>query len=194
MKGVAPNGSMLASSILLIMELPAIEAARPALKPAWEHARHTNTQHRTERRVGQTMAAWQCPRVCRVEAATQRVRSGNSVIVRLPGQMMRVLSTGRFSLLVVNGVMLKEPQDWVLRLTRLSVGEQGLLAAEQRTNIYRSHRLEPNTIQLHSGITRTFCFLLPTENMLINMLTCWFFCSRSWKWTWGQLTLQFLTL
>lgn len=38
MKGVAPNGSMLASSILLIMELPAIEAARPALKPT-----HTQT-------------------------------------------------------------------------------------------------------------------------------------------------------
>ena len=31
--GVAPNGSMLASNILLIIELPAIEAARPALKP-----------------------------------------------------------------------------------------------------------------------------------------------------------------
>lgn len=42
---------------------------------------------------------------------------------------MRVLSTGRFSLLVVKGVMVKEPQDWVLRLTLLSVGEQGLLAA-----------------------------------------------------------------
>lgn len=37
MKGVAPNGSMLASSILLIMELPAIEAARPALKPTHKH-------------------------------------------------------------------------------------------------------------------------------------------------------------
>ncbi len=33
MKGVAPKGSMLASSILLIMELPAIEAARPARRP-----------------------------------------------------------------------------------------------------------------------------------------------------------------
>lgn len=31
--GVAPNGSMFASNILLIIELPAIEAARPALKP-----------------------------------------------------------------------------------------------------------------------------------------------------------------
>lgn len=33
MNGVAPNGSMFASNILLIIELPAIEAARPALKP-----------------------------------------------------------------------------------------------------------------------------------------------------------------
>lgn len=33
MKGVAPNGSMLASNILLIIELPAIEAARPARSP-----------------------------------------------------------------------------------------------------------------------------------------------------------------
>lgn len=32
-------------------------------------------------------------------------------------------------MLVVKGVMVKEPQDWVLRLTLLSVGEQGLLAA-----------------------------------------------------------------
>lgn len=31
--GVAPNGSMFASNILLIIELPAMEAARPALKP-----------------------------------------------------------------------------------------------------------------------------------------------------------------
>lgn len=37
MKGVAPKGSMLASSILLMMELPAIEAARPARKPAHTH-------------------------------------------------------------------------------------------------------------------------------------------------------------
>lgn len=52
---------------------------------------------------------------------------------------MRVLSTGRFSLLVVKGVMVKEPQDWVLRLTLLSVGEQGLLAAEKNPpNIYIS--------------------------------------------------------
>lgn len=164
MKGVAPNGSMLASSILLIMELPAIEAARPALKPAREHARDTqihNTAHRdawvTQWRRGDVL-------VCPAEAATRRVRGENSVSVRLPGQMMRVLSTGRFSLLVVKGVMLKEPQDWVLRLTLLSVGEQGLLAAEQRTNIYRSHRPEPNAIQLHSGITRTCDFLLPTES------------------------------
>lgn len=42
---------------------------------------------------------------------------------------MRVLRTGRFSLLVVNGGMEKEPQDCVLRLTRLSVGEQGDFAA-----------------------------------------------------------------
>lgn len=33
MNGVAPNGSMLASSILLIMELPAMDAARPARRP-----------------------------------------------------------------------------------------------------------------------------------------------------------------
>ena len=33
MKGVAPKGSMLASNILLMMELPAIDAARPARKP-----------------------------------------------------------------------------------------------------------------------------------------------------------------
>lgn len=33
MNGVAPNGSMLASNILLMMELPAMEAARPARKP-----------------------------------------------------------------------------------------------------------------------------------------------------------------
>lgn len=53
MKGVAPNGSMLASSILLIMELPAMEAARPALKPAREHAHDTHkhtTPHREVRR------------------------------------------------------------------------------------------------------------------------------------------------
>ena len=33
MKGVAPKGSMLASNILLMIELPAMEAARPARKP-----------------------------------------------------------------------------------------------------------------------------------------------------------------
>lgn len=32
-KGVAPKGSTFASNILLIIELPAIEAASPALKP-----------------------------------------------------------------------------------------------------------------------------------------------------------------
>lgn len=37
MKGVAPKGSMFASSILLMMELPAIEAARPARKPTHMH-------------------------------------------------------------------------------------------------------------------------------------------------------------
>lgn len=42
---------------------------------------------------------------------------------------MRVLRTGRFSLLVVKGGIEKEPQDCVLRLTRLSVGEQGDFAA-----------------------------------------------------------------
>jgi len=48
MKGVAPNGSMLASSILLIMELPAMEAARPARRPEdqpkdeWEISGHSN--------------------------------------------------------------------------------------------------------------------------------------------------------
>lgn len=31
--GVAPKGSIFASNILLIIELPAIEAASPALKP-----------------------------------------------------------------------------------------------------------------------------------------------------------------
>jgi hypothetical protein len=57
--------------------------------------------------------------------------------------MMRVLSTGRFSLLVVKGVMEKEPQDWVLRLTLLSVGEHGLLAARTQTqmNTHQSLRL-----------------------------------------------------
>ena len=48
MKGVAPKGSMLASSILLMMELPAIEAARPARKPARAHTnRHTHTHIHT---------------------------------------------------------------------------------------------------------------------------------------------------
>lgn len=42
--------------------------------------------------------------------------------------MIRVLRTGRFSLLVVKGGIEKEPQDWGLRLTRLSVGEHGDLA------------------------------------------------------------------
>lgn len=51
MKGVAPNGSMLASSILLIMELPAIEAARPALKPT-----HTHTNANTDASVTQGRA------------------------------------------------------------------------------------------------------------------------------------------
>lgn len=46
MKGVAPKGSMLASSILLMMELPAMEAARPARKPAHAHMR-TQTQTHT---------------------------------------------------------------------------------------------------------------------------------------------------
>ena len=45
---------------------------------------------------------------------------------------MRVLSTGRFSLLVVKGVMENEPQDWLLRLTCLSGGEHGLLATRKR--------------------------------------------------------------
>lgn len=40
---------------------------------------------------------------------------------------MRVLSTGRFSLLVVKGGMEKEPQDWVLRLSLLSGGEHGVV-------------------------------------------------------------------
>lgn len=44
---------------------------------------------------------------------------------------MRVFRTGRFSLLVVKGGMEKEPQDCVLRLTRLSVGEQGDFAAKR---------------------------------------------------------------
>jgi hypothetical protein len=35
--GVAPKGSMFASSILLIIELPAMEAASPALKPEWQN-------------------------------------------------------------------------------------------------------------------------------------------------------------
>lgn len=34
MNGVAPNGSMLARSILLMIELPAMDAARPARRPA----------------------------------------------------------------------------------------------------------------------------------------------------------------
>lgn len=59
MKGVAPNGSMLASSILLIMELPAIEAARPALKPAHAMNKHTTTQAHTQRCVGHRMGARQ---------------------------------------------------------------------------------------------------------------------------------------
>lgn len=41
MKDVAPNGSMFARSILLMMELPAIEAARPARRPTQTNA-HTH--------------------------------------------------------------------------------------------------------------------------------------------------------
>lgn len=82
MKGVAPNGSMLASSILLMMEEPAMEAASPALRPGHKH---THVMHRLN-----------------------NVISLLGVCVWLPGQMMRVLRTGRFSLLVVKGVMVKE--------------------------------------------------------------------------------------
>lgn len=39
MNGVAPNGSMLASNILLMIELPAMEAARPARKPEIQQIR-----------------------------------------------------------------------------------------------------------------------------------------------------------
>lgn len=46
MKGVAPNGSMLASSILLMMELPAMEAASPARSPAHKHKASVRKQHR----------------------------------------------------------------------------------------------------------------------------------------------------
>lgn len=42
MKGVAPNGSMLASNILLMMELPAIEAASPARKPESQRIREVS--------------------------------------------------------------------------------------------------------------------------------------------------------
>lgn len=46
MKGVAPKGSMLASSILLMMELPAIEAARPARKPTHTYKIYTHLSHK----------------------------------------------------------------------------------------------------------------------------------------------------
>lgn len=42
MKGVAPNGSMLASNILLMIELPAMEAARPARKPKSQQIREVS--------------------------------------------------------------------------------------------------------------------------------------------------------
>lgn len=45
MKGVAPNGSMLASNILLIIELPAIEAARPARSPKDQSTKKVWFQH-----------------------------------------------------------------------------------------------------------------------------------------------------
>lgn len=74
---------------------------------------------------------------------------------------MRVLSTGRFSLLVVKGVMVKEPQDWVLRLTLLSVGEQGLLAAEKNyKHLYFSLPFIPNRGQ--------------NKNLLLLQSRCWF--------------------
>ena len=66
---------------------------------------------------------------------------------------MRVLSTGRFSLLVVKGVMVKEPQDWVLRLTLLSVGEQGLLAAAHTER--RSHS-QSVMVLFRSNLSYTF--------------------------------------
>lgn len=48
MNDVAPKGSMLASSILLMIELPAIEAARPARKPAHTHKHTSSVSHNTE--------------------------------------------------------------------------------------------------------------------------------------------------
>lgn len=55
MKGVAPNGSMLARSILLMMELPAIEAASPARKPADKH-RHPSVKQQHQA----TASHWLC--------------------------------------------------------------------------------------------------------------------------------------
>jgi len=65
---------------------------------------------------------------------------------------MRVLRTGRFSLLVVKGVMEKEPQDCVLRLIRLSGGEHGDLAtAETQKKQYKNMRSCVNRLIHHSN-------------------------------------------
>ncbi len=69
----------------------------------------------------------------------------------VPGQMMRVLRTGRFSLLVVKGVMEKEPQDCVLRLTRLSGGEQGDLATAKTQTQNKTWANVYNTLIRHSN-------------------------------------------
>lgn len=53
--GVAPKGSMFASNILLIMELPAIEAASPALKP--EQKIHKASHVKEKQRKNQSVHA-----------------------------------------------------------------------------------------------------------------------------------------
>lgn len=65
MKEVAPKGSMLASSILLMMELPAIEAARPARKPTQTHIRTQNI-HTSVTPGWVEMSERYCPCFCSV--------------------------------------------------------------------------------------------------------------------------------
>lgn len=55
--GVAPKGSMFASNILLIIELPAIEAASPALKPGQKNKYRWDRVLRKKQRKNQSMQA-----------------------------------------------------------------------------------------------------------------------------------------
>ena len=75
------------------------------------------------------------------------------VCEHVPGQMMRVLSTGRFSLLVLKG-MEKEPHDWLLRLIRVSGGEHGVCAAKKKnrhTVSSQDPRSFPRSNAVHRG-------------------------------------------